>query len=201
VKLSQGEVFDLMAYVDGELDGEAKTKAEKLVAENADARRLVDEMRALGPIVQKVYEPPAASASEGIADFVMAKIAEGEPPARKSIRAPKLVDLRAEREKRIKVGAAIAAAIALAAGVAFMTQKVNEQHRPIATPTPPVTAPAPAPAPVASEQQAVVAAAGGVDVEQVDSPKEVSVFYLPSATDTNASSVVVWIDDKAAGTP
>jgi hypothetical protein len=41
-------------------------------------------------------------------------------------------------------------------------------------------------------------AAAGVDVESVDSPKEVSVFYLPSASGGTASSVVVWIDDKAA---
>jgi len=199
VKLSQGEVFDLMAYVDGELDGDAKAKVEKLMATNAEARRLVDEMRALGPIVQKIYEPPAAAQSDAIADLVMAKIAE-----RKSIRAPKLVDLRAERERRIKVGAAIVAAVALAAGIVLMTQKVNEQRAPVAMPSPPAPAPAPAPvpapAPAGSEQQAVVAAAG-VDVEQVDSPKEVSVFYLPSATGANASSVVVWIDDKSAVTP
>src|SRR5262249_14414491 len=120
------------------------------------------------------------------------------------IRAPKLVDLRAERERRIKVGAAIVAAIALAAGIVLMTQKVNEQRAPVAMPSPPAPAPAPAPppvpAPVGSEQQAVVAPAGA-DVEQSASPKEVSVFSLPSATGANASSVVVWIDDKSAVTP
>jgi anti-sigma factor RsiW len=193
VKLSQGEVFDLMAYVDGELDGEAKAKVENLLQKNADARRLVDEMRALGPVVQKIYEPPAAALSEGIADLVMARVAQ-EEPTRRSVRAPKLVDLRAERERRIKVGAAIVAAVALAAGVVLTTKKVNEQRAPVAvTTTAPPNAPADVPSPTPPEQ-----AVAGVDVEQVDSPKEVSVFYLPSATGANASSVVVWIDDKAA---
>jgi anti-sigma factor RsiW len=199
VKLSQGEVFDLMAYADGELDGDAKAKVERMISERPDARRFVEELGALGPIVQKIYEEPAPALSEGIADAVMTRLAD-EPAPKKSSRPPKLVDLSAERERRIKVGAAIVAAVALAAGVVLTTQRVNDQsHAPIAErriqgapqPTPP------APSEPAPAEPAAVAV-GGVDVEQVDSPKEVSVFYLPSVGGGNASSVVVWIDDKGA---
>ena len=186
MKLSQGEIFDLMAYADGELEGDAKAKVEQMLTERADARRLVEELGTLGTVVQRIYAEPPAALSDGIADAVMAKISE-EPSPKKSVRPPKLVDLRAERERRIKMGTAIVAAIALAAGVVLTTKKLNNQHAPVARATATATS-------TAGPEQAVA----GVDVEQVDSPKEVSVFYLPSAVGANASSVVVWIDDKGS---
>jgi anti-sigma factor RsiW len=204
IKLSQGTMLDLMAYVDGELDGDAKARVEDLLANNAQARRLVQEMQRLGDVVGQVYEAPGASASDGIADAVMAKIADEAAAPRKtaSVRPPKVVSLADAREKRIKVGAAIVAAIALAAGIVLTTQHANE-NAPVAmpgktiTPTPPVgTAPA-----STGQTQEPLQVASGVDVEQVDSPShEVEVFYLPS-TKGNASSVVVWIDDNAGTKP
>jgi anti-sigma factor RsiW len=205
LSLSQGTMIELMAYVDGELDGEAKERIEKLIATNANARRVVMEMTKLGEVIGEVYEEPPASASAGIADLVMAKIGEEAPaPKKASVRPPKVISLMDARERRIKIGAAIVAAIALAAGIVLTTQHANE-NMPVAKPertAAPLVTPAPAPTQEPEQAQVQVqVASAGVDVENVDSPThEVEVFYLPS-TKGNASSVVVWIDDKAGAAP
>ena len=162
----------------------------------------------IGAIVGRIYEAPAASLSDGIVDHVMDRVerarAQGDKadePRKPSVRPAKILDLRAEREKRLKLGAAVVAIVALAAGIVLTTRHANEQA-PVAKGTPQDVAPppkgtAPPPtAPVAPHDE--VAAAAGVDVEQVDSNRDVQVYYLPSSVRANASSVVVWIDDKGA---
>ncbi len=196
-KLSRDTMLELMAYADGELEGKEKERVEALIAANEAARRVVEQMTGLGAEFQESYQAPAASLSDGIAESVLSKIERDEAAPRKpSVRPPKVVDLRDQREKRLKVGAAIVAAVALAAGIVLTTRHANENVQ-VAADKPPqlVRPPAPAPAPPPTPEPPQIAAAGG-DVEQVDSKHEVEVFYLPSSVGANASSVVVWIDDK-----
>ena len=54
MSLSQETLFDLMALADGELEGDARERAEKLVSQSEEARRIVEGMRspALGRLLK-----------------------------------------------------------------------------------------------------------------------------------------------------
>ncbi len=204
-KLTKDVMLELMAYADGELDAEEMARVERLIAKDPDAKRLVSSIGVLGAYVEDMHEPAHAAATEGLADDIMARVQKEGPPRKSSMRPPKVVDLRDAREKRVKVATALVAVVALAAGIVLTTRKANEDGRIQASPgtqhtTSPATPGAGAGAPPAPPQQlATAAAAGGVDVDQVDSNNDVQVFYLPSSLGVNASSVVVWIDDKGSG--
>lgn len=62
----------ISAYLDGELSGEERARVEQLLATNADARQLVDELRALSTTLQSL---PAQKVGESLSDRVM-RIAE-----------------------------------------------------------------------------------------------------------------------------
>jgi anti-sigma factor RsiW len=149
MRLSKETMLELMAYADGEIDeNERIEEIEKLIASDADAKRVVESMGVLGRVVQRIYEPPAASSTDGLVDEIMASVAKEGVPRKPSVRPPKVVDLRDLRERRLKVAGAIVAVVALAAGIVLTTHRANQSpFQAFQTPPPGVTAPAPAPAP------------------------------------------------------
>jgi hypothetical protein len=195
MNLSHQAVLQLMALADGELDGAEREHAEKLVAENDDARRIVEELRGaaasswLGPAMVN-----RAAGADGIAASVMAKIDAGGVVS--------LADRRiARRSPRLPVviGAATAA-LALAAGVAAYVHsgaaRPGERAPVASVRIPPVDFQAPSPI---AEQAGPI---DGVEVNEIDAPaRGVSVFEIPAgaaaamASPSRASSVVVWVDE------
>ena len=182
MSLSRETMMQLMAFVDGELEGDDRARIERLVAESSEARNVVDAMRspAIGTWLEGEIAERAAAA-DGVAGAVMAKL-----PARGPSRA------------RAPVVVAIGAALALAAGVALILRsqgESSESHAPVAS----VELPS-----VDTQVLPVVAQrpTQGVEVDEVDSPSRgISVFEipLPGAAAANAngpSSVVIMIEDE-----
>lgn len=174
-KLSSERMMKLMAYADGELEGKERLEIEKLLASDAEAKRVVEQMGTLGDFVRLGHEPKDVD----LTDAIMKKV-DAEPNA-------KVASLDAARAKKNRnVGVAVVAALALAASVFVMTRPKEEV--PIAKgPTPVET--------VAPTNNVNASASPGVEVEAVESPgHSVSVFYLPSANELS-TSVVVWVDE------
>src|SRR5258708_28102684 len=78
VSLPHETVLELMSLADGELEGEAREHAEKLIAESDEARRVVEAMR--GPHVgiwlkDAIDRRADAAGVDGIAETVMARLA------------------------------------------------------------------------------------------------------------------------------
>jgi len=184
VSLSRETMMDLMAFADGELEGEDRARVERLVAENSEARSVVDAMRspAIGEWLEGEMAERAAAA-DGIAGAVMAKL-----PARGPARGRSPVAV-------ISIGAALA----LAAGVALILRsrgESSESHAPVAS----VELPS-----VDTQVLPIVAAqrpTQGVEVDEVDSPSRgISVFEIPvpgaaAANANGPSSVVIMIEDE-----
>ena len=192
MSLSRQNMLDLMAYADGELPAEDRARVEQLLASSEAARRVVGSFNDLGDWVDEAYEQPSAVLSNAIATVVMARVKSLPQPAR----AGAVVDLASAR--RTRVVTVVVAAAALAAGVMLYNRDDRTARSTDPAPAPPIPALSSAPRPPKIE----VAAAGGVDVEHVESPThEVSVFYLPAVAAANASSVVVWIGDDDKGAP
>jgi negative regulator of sigma E activity len=206
--LPKDKLLQLMAYADGELEGEDLASVEKLVAENAEAKRFVESLGALGDHIRLVGDPEPKITLEGIAETVMARIEREERKANTQKRiVVDLAQVRAERAQMAgrtgggawKVGAFVAAALALAAGAVFMLR--GEQPGAHNTPqVQPQSQSAHPQLPIQLPKENVLASiAAGVDVESLDAPEAVSVFYVPAvnaAANANASSVVVWIEDE-----
>lgn len=189
--LSSEQMLELMAYVDGELEGAERTKVEGWLASNVDAARFVDELAGLGDLVTLGHQGSAdakAVVSFDIADAVMAAV-EKEGARAKTEEAAKaapapVISLEARRQKNLKVGGAVAAALALAASV-FVMVRNKEEEAPMAR------APVPAVQP-----SALASAEPGVDVDLVETAGDsVRVFYLASES-SPTTSVVVWVDES-----
>jgi hypothetical protein len=190
VSLSRETMMDLMAFADGELEGEDRARVERLVAENSEARSVVDAMRS--PAIGKWLEGEMAertAAADGIAGAVMAKL-----PARLPSRGRSPVAV-------ISIGAALA----LAAGVALIlrsTGESSESHAPVASVELPSVDTQVVPASPARAETVAQRPTQGVEVDEVDSPSRgISVFEipLPGAAAANAngpSSVVIMIEDE-----
>lgn len=183
MSLSRETMMDLMAFADGELEGEDRARVERLVAENSEARSVVDAMQS--PAIGTWLEGEMAertAAADGIAAAVMAKL-----PARGSSRGRSPVAV-------ISIGAALA----LAAGVALILRssgESSESHAPVAS----------VELPSVDTQVLPVAAqrpTQGVEVDEVDSPSRgISVFEIPlagaaAANANGPSSVVIMIEDE-----
>jgi hypothetical protein len=182
----------LMAFADGELEGEERQKAERILATQPDALRFVEQVGALGDWLQLGHEDRAAGA---VARFDVADSVMTVAKAPKVASVTSLSSTRGQRARELsaagsappssslKVGVGIAAALALAASVL-----VFARHRAEETPM----------ATVATSQAPAVAAGAtgtGVDVSAVNSPNNsVSVFYLPGANELS-TSVVVWVEE------
>jgi anti-sigma factor RsiW len=211
VSLSSENMLALMAYADGELEGEERAAAEKLLASEPDAARFVEQLGGLGQLLQLGQEDRSAEviAKFDVADAVMARTAlttDAKPAAE---RIAGVSSLAAARDKRaagaqgggagLKIGAGIAAVLALAASVFLFAQHRTDEAPMAKGPAaaqPTQAAPA-EPVVVASSEpvRAATAAGTGVEVSTVNSPSNsVSVFYLPSANELS-TSVVVWVDE------
>lgn len=190
MSLSRETMMELMALADGELQGTDRERVERLVAENSEARSVVDAMRspAIGAWLEEEMAERTAAA-DGIAGAVMARL-----PARAPSRA----------RSPVVVISSIGAALALAAGVALILRSQgpsNETHEPVASVELPSVDMQPPPGAMAQQQQRPTQ---GVEVDEVDSPSRgISVFEIPvagsGAAAANAkgpSSVVIMIDDE-----
>jgi hypothetical protein len=118
VSLPRETMLELMALADGELEGEAKARAEARVAGNAEARRTVDAFRAshLATALDDAMKSRAdAAGADGIADAVMQRVGAGAlpPPGSRATR------LHGPRARTRRAGAVIVGALALAAAVAI----------------------------------------------------------------------------------
>lgn len=214
MSLTSENMLVLMAYADGELEGDERLAAEKLLATEPDAVRFVEQVAGLGDLVELGHEDRSAEtiAKFDVADSVMSRITltkDVKPAATEKPKVASLAEARDARERRgkaptakeqrgsnIKIGAGIAAALALAASVFVFAQHRTEE-------TPMAKAPS---APAAQATQVVAQGTGtpapattvggaGVEVSTENSPSNsVSVFYLPSANELS-TSVVVWVDE------
>lgn len=207
MSLSHETLIELMSLADGELEGEAKLRAEKLVAESEEARRALEGFQAphVGMWLSESLERRAAAAGAGqIADAVMRELA-ADPPAASGVVSPtRLEEARARKASKGRVFvAAVCAVAALAAGVAVFIRSGLGEHgdrMPVASvgmPSVDMQGPPPGQAPPGS----------GVEVDEVDSPSRgISVFEIPlrdlgkasASAGHSPSSVVVWIDDEGA---
>ena len=207
MSLTQETMLELMALADGELEGEALTRVEKLVEESDEARRVVESMR--GPAIgawldAAMNEKAEAAGADGIADAVMRKLEsrdEGSKDRAQEGGVVRLADARARRGSRMQVGVAAAAAVlALAAGVVLYVRSVGESgvdHAPVASATVPTVEVAPTTT-VAAQAPTPKQA---VEVNDIDTPSGVSVYEIPAGGATAAAkasppSVVIWIDDE-----
>jgi hypothetical protein len=203
--LSRKTALELMALADGELDGEAKERAEELVARNEEARRLVGALRANAPVIQAWLGEAIGQHSrsaDGIADAVMAKLAGSVgsmagPSGPESFQS--VPSARSKRYQRFAQVGVAAGAIAMAAIVALFVRSTRRGYErvPVANvDTPTSTTSAPAPVAAASALGETARSGRGVEVEEIDSAKRVSIFEISGATASAESSVVVWIDDE-----
>jgi anti-sigma factor RsiW len=119
MSLSRETMLELMAFADGELDGEARARAERLVAGNVEARRTVDEFRAsrLGPGLRDVMASRAdAAGADDIGAAVMARLGvKAQPPPPVSL----ATRLHGPRARARRAATVVAGAFALAAAVAL----------------------------------------------------------------------------------
>lgn len=188
--LTTERMLKLMAYADGELEGTERLEVETWLEADVDALRFANELAGLGDLVKTGHR--ASDAGKAIAAFdvagaVMAKVArEGDQRAKKANtedgKGAAVVSLEARRQKNLKRGGAVAAALALAASIFIMTRSKEE--------APMARAPIPATASPAESDPG-----SGVDVELDETPGEsVRVFYLSNET-SPTTSVVVWVDE------
>lgn len=176
MSLSRETMLELMALADGELDGDAKVRAERLVAGDVEARRTVDEFRAsrLGPGLRDVMAGRAdAAGADDIAAAVMGRLGvKAQPPPPVSL-ATRLHGPRARARRAATVvagGLALAAAVALymrathgnATGGTMGEARVGAASVEWTAPTPDdrVSAPGPVAAPSAGADGGAVDAAG-----------------------------------------
>lgn len=181
---SDDRAMKLMAYADGELDGDELAEVEQWIREDARSVLFANDLADLGAFIKEGHEPPAID----LTDAIMAKV-EAEPKPERAAK-PKVTSLAAARAKKRNAIAWVAAGFALAASIFLVTR--NKEEAPLARSTSPLVQPAP----VANVAAASTAAA--VDVENPG--RSVSVFYLPSENTTNAANatthVVLWVDES-----
>ncbi len=199
MNLKRDEIEYLMAYVDGQLDEEEARDVEKeIIATNDEARRLVEQLGAVGQWVRSSAEAGAVAAgADGIADAVMRE-AESLGGANVILlergRAKKA--LNRQRIKEFSTLAAVAAALGLLwfSGPSHpVSPEVVASNGPIVpTHTQPTHI---APALEDNSPQLALGTGKGVDVENVETQHQVSVFYLPAVANDDAASVVVWIGE------
>jgi hypothetical protein len=223
MSLPRETMLELMALADGELEGEAKDRAEKLTIQSEEAQRVVGAMRAPGvrPWLREAVAQRAPLA-DGIADAVMAKLAAGGgysavPAETEARRAAAVGDLgvrsavrntaavralasaRSRRASPMAMVRIAGSALAIAALVAvYVRSRESADERPRAQGVGTSSG-------AAAPRERAVAIAGnggtqsgrGVEVEEIDSALRVSIFEISAVAETSTQpSVVVWIDDE-----
>jgi hypothetical protein len=212
MSLSHETMLELMALADGELEGEARDRAEKLAAESEEARGVVEAMRAplLGAWLGETLREQAGAA-DGVADAVMAKIER----ARAEAGIAGVVRLSEVRARRSASGvtrgqlAVLGGVLVLAATILLYVRsdrQPGDGSSPVASVDVPTAAPSAGPRPVLSAANAVAQGtppAQGVEVDEIDSPAHgVTVFEIPAggiaaaASGGTPSSVVIMIEDE-----
>ena len=189
--LTEERMLKLMAYVDGELEGDERAGVEAWLASDVDAARFANELAGLGDLVRMGHGASCAAksvASFDIADAVMAAVKEDKPSAgtdhaQARSGATSLDQARARRQKYLRSATAVAATLALAASIFVMVRQKDEQ--PLAR------------GPAAIVQPPTLASAEpGVDVDVVETAGDsVRVFYLANESSLT-TSVVVWVDES-----
>jgi hypothetical protein len=202
MSLSRETMLELMALADGELEGEARERAEKLAAESEEARRVVEAIRgpALGVWLSAAMEE-RVHAADGIADLVMAQL-DGAAGGGQVVR---LSEARAARRSPAVTRGQLAVVGGVLVLAATILLYVRSDHD--ATYTSPVAS-VEAPSAVQSAVSATAVAQAahptqGVEVDEIDSPThDITVFEIPGGNMTAAagggspSSVVIMIEDE-----
>jgi hypothetical protein len=170
--LTQKEMMLLMAYADGESSGTDRMMAERLLLEKNDARAYLEAQADLAVALRKSI---AVDSPFNVADAVMTSVNTSSHIRDLGARvvpigaAPRTDTARTMRRR---IGAAVVAGLALAAGAMFMISRAT-----IELPT-------------------NAASAMGVEVEKMETPNQFHLFNVPAAQNAKATSVVVWIDDN-----
>jgi len=181
--ITEQQMMDVMAYADGELDGEDLERVRVLVTTNAEAKELLSSLRAIGDGVRSSFNVGDID----VRDVVMQKVTPND-----------LDKARIKRTARTRIVVVSASLLALAAAILFYVRDTSTHGATGQTNT----------AGTATQTVLASANATGVEVDFVDTPSAVSVFYVPSsavgaeegATET-APSVVVWINDDTPKPP
>lgn len=182
LRLSEEDMLDVMAYVDGELEGEDAERVEALLDRSEEARELRASFGELSERVREIAKTPAIDVTKA----VMAKVAPND-----------LDRARIKKQGRSRVVAVGATLLALAAAVTLYVRHAGDPTPGGGSASAPITT-------TSANPVATVASLHGVQVDSVDTASEghsVSVFYVPNGDEASESnsSVVVWIDDSASG--
>ncbi len=210
--------IELMMYFDGELEDERRDAIE---AHLASSRAAGAKVRALGLGSEMLarHVSRSSAAADGIADAVMAVIAEdaakqdelGVAPRTNAVTPSKRAPVAANDNAR-RIYAAALLAVAAAAGLLIWGRGADTM--PTASPTPSAdvatsvevaaaTAPPASASPSApgsaTEEEAEPEAVHGVEVAAVEfGGKMGSIFYVPSGeTGSGNTTTVVWLADEA----
>ena len=205
MSLSSENMLKLMAYADGELEGDERSEAEKLLATDPDSVRFVEQLGGLGELVELGYAEGAAGkavAKFDIADAVMtlgeARRSGGEGQLSRSSAGEEREEEGAG-ERRRRQGRRRDRRRARPGGLGLPGHPAPQRRDAHGEgPGRPRKRGAAAPATtVASVANGTTggSSGAGVDVSTVNSPgNSVSVFYLPTANELS-TSVVVWVDE------
>ncbi len=200
----------LMAYADGELEGDERAEVAAWLAADAEAVLFANDLAHLGGLVVEAHrtsKDAASIASFDVADAI-AGVIRSETTARtqmypkfelesaaasKKAEVRSLADERARRtgdgssRGRVRYAGYAVAALALAASVFLVTRHKDEE--PLARMSP---------ATVQPSRDDTNPNGAGVDVSVAENAgQSVSVFYLPNDSLTNVTtSVVVWVDES-----
>jgi len=173
--LSKQEMLDVMAFADGELEGKDADRVRALVEKNVDARELVRSVGALGDFVRASERESAPQSAIDVSENVMQRIAP--TPIERA---------RLKRGMRMRAAAAVATVAVLAAGFAIYARSGHDETA--------KSRPIPAPPTAVAENK-------GVQVDTVDTPESVSVFYLDDEANKSPTTVVWITDDETPETP
>ena len=183
MSLDEAQMMDVMALADGELEGEDLARTEKLVAEDAEAKELFASLRAIGDGVRGSFDVPKIDVSHAVM---------------RSITPNDLDKARIKRTARTRMAVVGVSLVAIAAAVMFYVRDQQQQQQ--------------AQNAAADSGAQVLASSSltGVEVDFVDTPTPVSLFYVPAEKTTSGAegkttetpaSVIVWVDDPPSGDP
>lgn len=203
MSLPHETVLELMGLADGQLEGEAKARAEQLVAESDEARQIVESMRGspVGAWLRETTNLHSAARLSGIADKVMAGVGATRSEEGGVVRLARPHRRRSMRARIVFAAAGVA--LGLAAGVALYARSGGGRMDDLA-PVASVSIPAVdflAPSASVAEQGVRTPPAHGVEVNEIDAPRDMSVFEIPlsaaagQANPSQSSSVVIWVED------
>lgn len=204
MSLPQETMLQLMAFADGELEGEDRARIETLVEQSSEARQVVEAMRSpvLGDWLGEELEARLVAA-DGIADAVMACVEKTSPATSAGGGVVRLAGSSGRRSARVQVVTGVlVAALALAAGVTLYVSSVGPDSERAKAPVASVESRSVDVQPPPSQSTAVAQGPSqGVEVDEVDSPSRgFSVYEIPVGSPTGAanaagpSSVVILID-------